>query len=1080
VHFTNALHTAQTNGATIYLEIGPQATLTAMTAHNLTTTENTDTPPLLLPTLRRNHPEPETLTTTLATLHTRIAGLDPTALHTDTTARRVPLPTYPFQRRTYWVSGSAPGSGFAAASRFGLTWKDHPFLSGVVPVSGSGSTLFTGRVALSAYPWLADHAVSGSVLLPGTAVADLLLRVAEEMESGGVEELNLHVPLVLPERGGAQVQVVVEAPDEQGRRAVTVAARPEKPVRDGEEPEWTRHATGVLTPERPAASETGWAVGSWPPPKAEPVDVEELYSGFAAHGYGYGPAFTGLTGVWRRGGELFAEVRLPEAATGGGEFGIHPALFDAALHPWRAGGLLPDTDGSTLLPFAWQGITLYATGAEALRVRLAPAGDSAFSVQAADQGGAPVLALDALVLRPAVVGAGSGSVPMYGVDWRPVPRVPGPIDARGWSVMGPAERAETAALRALPGVQRTAHVDLAALRAALDTAAPVPTLVVATPGDAAPASFTSTDPVRACVGQGLALVQEWTADERLAEARLAIVTRGAVEAGEEDVPDLAGAALWGLLRSAQSEYPGRFTLIDLDDSPESRLALPAALASGESQLALRGGEMLTPVLAKLTPVLADPPTPAGTAEVPPADAGFDPDGTVLLTGCNGALGRRVAVHLARRHGVRRMLLVSRRGPDAPEAALLERELAESGVSATFAACDLADRADVLRMVATVPAEHPLTGVVHTAGVLDDGALAGLTQARIDTVLRSKADAVRHLHEATTGHPLRVFVLFSAAAGLLGRPGQASYAAANGVLDAFARGRRAAGLPGVSLAWGLWAERDGMAGGLDSTALRRLRRDGIVPMTPEQGLDLLDQALTVHREGPAVLVPLLLDSAALRRAAREYGTGPLPPLLRGLISSGPRPYATGTVAAGSRAGDGEAGGPAARLTALPPEERSAALLGLVTSQVADVLGHGSAAEIDPERPFREIGFDSLATVELRNRLGHLVGLRLPTTLAFDHPTPKGIAEWINGELPVTASASARDSLLTGIDEVTQAVAELASDDDRREAVRERLIGLLTALDAPAQPAGAAAGTTVVADRLDEATDEEIFAFLDEQL
>uniref|UniRef100_UPI00117DB8F1 type I polyketide synthase n=1 Tax=Streptomyces caniscabiei TaxID=2746961 RepID=UPI00117DB8F1 len=1037
-----------------------------------------------------------------------------------------------FQRNRYWATGSATGStGTSAAARFGLEWKDHPFLSGATPIAVSGTLLLTGRVALSVHPWLADHAISGTVLLPGTAIADLLLRAAEEVGAAGVEELTLHEPLLLPERGGLLVQVLVEAADEQGRRAVAVAARPEGPGRDGEEQEWTRHATGLLTSEAPTVPDTAWAAGAWPPPGAEPIDVEELYDAFAGDGYGYGPAFTALSGVWRLGADLFAEVRRPGAdgdSTGDG-FGIHPALFDAALHPWRAGGLLPNTGGTTFAPFSWQGIALHATGAETLRVRLAPAGsgaESAFSVQATDPAGAPVLTLDALLLRPVALGETDAPEPLYHVDWQPVPQRTEASATQGWApewtVVG-AAAGETFAEGAV-------HADLTALRAAVAAGTPVPRLVVVSPADiradappldadpdagadAADRAGTGRDDdtVRDVLGRGLALAQEWVEDERLADSRLVVVTHGAVATGPGDVPDLAGAALWGLLRSAQSEYPDRFTLLDVDGSPASRAALPRALESNEPHIALRTGTLLVPTLAPMTtrPTVTAPSTAADSAAAeaqgaapvpdgPAADAVFDPTGTVLITGCTGALGLRVAPHLARRYGVRHMLLVSRRGPDAPEAGALERELVDLGVTATFLACDLADIAAVRRAVAAVPPEHPLTGVVHTAGVLDDGALTGLTRQRLDTVLRPKADAVRNLHEATLDRPLRAFVLFSAAAGILGRPGQASYAAANAVLDALAETRRAAGLPAVSLAWGLWDEKAGMAGGLDDKALRQLRRDGIAALPPGQGLELLDLALTGHRDGPAVLVPLLLDGAALRRTAKERGAATMSPLLRGLLPAAlRRGGGTGAPAAADRRGkEADPGaGRVARIVALDAAERSAAVLGLVTEQVAEVLGYASAAEIEPGRPFREIGVDSLAAVELRNRLSRLVGLRLPTTLSFDHPTPKDMAEHIDGKLPRPVGAPPAGTGLEGIGDLERVISLLSTDDTSRAEVRRRLVKLLAALDAPGHsgtqpqgrtapgPTGAAddAGTgATVTDRLDEATDDEIFAFLDEQL
>ncbi|MFD9130758.1 beta-ketoacyl reductase, partial [Kitasatospora sp. NPDC059571] len=389
------------------------------------------------------------------------------------------------------------------------------------------------------------------------------------------------------------------------------------------------------------------------------------------------------------------------------------------------------------------------------------------------------------------------------------------------------------------------------------------------------------------------LAQQWATDQGPADARLVVLTRGAVAVGDdEDLTDPVHAPVWGLLRSAQSENPGRIVLVDLDEDADSLRALPAALASGEPQLAVRRGTVQVPRLARV-PVTAD------HAQDRVGAAAFDPDGTVLVTGGTGALGALVARHLVTRHGVRHLLLTSRRGADAPGAAELVADLAALGAEATVTACDTGDRAALADLLAAVPADHPLTGVVHTAGVLDDGVVTALTPERLEAVLRPKIDAAWHLHELTAGLDLAAFVLFSSSAGVLGGPGQANYAAGNAFLDALARHRRARGLPAVSLAWGLWApdgDAAGMSGSLDAADVARMSRAGFAPLPSAEALDLLDRALA---QPDAVLVPMRFEPAAVRAQGDPEA---VPHLLRGLVRLPARRPAGGPrAAAAERAG-----------------------------------------------------------------------------------------------------------------------------------------------------------------------------------
>ncbi|MGB3440070.1 MAG: SDR family NAD(P)-dependent oxidoreductase, partial [Actinophytocola sp.] len=331
---------------------------------------------------------------------------------------------------------------------------------------------------------------------------------------------------------------------------------------------------------------------------------------------------------------------------------------------------------------------------------------------------------------------------------------------------------------------------------------------------------------------------------------------------------------------------------------------------------------------------------------------LDPEGTVLITGGTGALGSLLAEHLVTTHGVRHLVLLSRSGGEAPD---LDADV-------RVVACDVSDRDAVEAVLAGIPAEHPLTGVVHAAGVVDDGLVESLTPERIDTVFKPKVDAALMLHDLTRDLDLAVFALYSSASALFGTAGQANYAAANAVLDGLAFQRRAAGLPAVSLAWGLWERESGISGGL--TAVDRTRLGPA--LSDADGLALFDLA---HRVGHTHVVPARLGTVPADR---------VPPLLRALVRPTPKRAVADS-------------GLAERVTGKAPEDALRLLTDLVRAEAAAVLGHGHADAIEPGRAFSELGFDSLTAVELRNRLGTATGLRLSATVVFDHPTPEALAE-----------------------------------------------------------------------------------------
>ncbi|MGH3242960.1 MAG: type I polyketide synthase, partial [Spirillospora sp.] len=914
VRFADAVRALRDEGATRFVEIGPDGVLTALTQTVLTDDEDITA----IPMLRKDQDEPAALLTALGRLHADGVPVGWPAVLAGRGARRVDLPTYAFQRRRYWQAG--PGTGGDAAS-MGLGTAAHPLLGAVVESPGSGEVVLTGRLSAGSRPWLADHRVHGAVLLPGTAFVELAVRAGDQVGCGTLEQLTLETPLVLPERGDIVLHVTVGPADGTGRRTFGVHSRGADEPADRP---WTRHAEGVLASgaDEPSSESD---LAQWPPAGASPMDVDGAYNGLADQGLDYGPVFRGLRAAWRRGDELFAEVALPDAAEGtADEFGIHPALLDAALHV-----TLLDDGGEPLLPFEWTGVTLHAAGASAVRVRVSPLAGDAVNVLVADETGQPVLTVESLIPRP--VSADQ-------------------LDTTG----GPGESMLRIAWSRRPLPENT------------DGDVVVWTCPQPSPDDV-PAGM------RSILGEALSAVRDFLADEESASSRLVVVTHGAVPVVDGEAVELSQAPVWGLVRAAQAEHPDRVVLVDVDDDPGSAelvAAVAAVAASGEPEAAVRGGELWVPRLAE--------------ASGPGRDQAWtpSPDGTVLITGGTGGLGALVARHLVTTHGVRHLLLTSRRGIDAPGAAELRAELTDLGADVTIAACDVSDRGAVADLLAAIPRDHPLTGVIHAAGVADNGLVDALTPERIDAVLAPKADAAWYLHELTEDLDLSAFVLFSSAGGLVLAAGQGNYAAANVFLDALAVNRRAEGMAATSVAFGLWDAGTGMANDMTAADVDRLARLGMPALSADAGLALFDAALGLDEP---VLVPLPLDRKALQARGDD-----VPALLRGMTGTSRR-----TVRAQAGTGTSDGGALRRRLAGLDETDRIAHLLELVCSHVATVLGHTSVNEIEPHRVFQELGFDSLSAVELRNALRGETGLRLPATLVFDYPTSRAVAGFLDG-------------------------------------------------------------------------------------
>ncbi|MEV6172002.1 type I polyketide synthase [Streptomyces sp. NPDC051954] len=982
--------------------------------------------------LRRQEGGVRRLLTSMAELFVRGVPVDWTGvLPAGAESAGVALPTYAFDHEHYWLQATGTASD---ATSLGLAGADHPLLGAMVQLPHSDGLLFTSRLSLKSHPWLADHAIGGLALLPGTGLVELAVRAGDEAGCGVLEELVIEAPLVVPEQGGVRLQVAVSAPGENGSRTVEIYSQREDEA-------WTRHATGLLAAS-PATRAGEFDFTAWPPAGAEPVEVGGFYDELRERGVGYGPAFQGVRAVWRRGEEVFAEVALPEEhRKEAGGFGIHPALLDAALQTGTFGAAAgtqgEEEAGQPVLAFAWNGLVLHASGASALRVRVAPNGPDALSVEAADETGSLVVTMDSLVSRAvsaeqlATAADAAAAESLFRVDWTELP---------------PAQGAE-------PSWAPVATADDVATLAG-STEVPAVAVLEALGAD-------GEDAVLALTSRVLSVVQAWLTTDGLDDSRLVVTTRGAVPAGDGVVTDPAGSAVWGLVRAVQAENPDRIVLLDTDTDTDTdtvtdtggspSAVLGAVLAGDESQIAVRGATLSVPRLARVTGDATD------TAAV------FEPEGTVLVSGA-GSLGELITRHLVVRHGVRHLVLASRRGPVAEGVQDLVTELTEHGATVSVVACDMSDRDQVEALLASVPDEHPLTGVVHTAGVFEAGLVETLTPERLAKVFAPKVDAVRHLDELTRGLDLDAFVVYSSASSVFMGAGSSGYAAANAFLDGLMAHRRAAGLPGLSLAWGTWHHATNMTTHLSTDdqarMSRRAGRDGVVALKPVEGMELFDAAVVSEH---SLLVPVRLDLRGVRAGAAAGGT--VPHLLRGLVPAGRQQ---------ARAAAGQGSDLLSRLTGLAEAEQEALLLDLVRTQAAVVLGHTGPDSVQPETAFKEVGFDSLTSVELRNRLREATGLKLPATLVFDQPTPLVLTRHLRDELGVGDDVLSRVN--AKIEDVESLISALSLDESMKSSIALRLQGLVARCNGVVEQTD----VSTVAEKLESASADEVLDFIDEEL
>lgn len=1039
VRYADGIRILEREDVAHFVEVGPDSTLSALAAQTIGE-PGSDTRQFLA-AMRGSKPEAESLLTLLASLYSSGRHVDwaPVLGHH---GRFTDLPTHAFQRSRYWLA-SGDGSGDA----LGLIDGDHPIIDAAIPtVDTEQDQILIGHISLADHPWLADHAVMGTTLAPGTLLLELALVAAAHVDADTVDELTLHAPLIVDSGHRTQIQVRVTPADPAGRHEVSVHSRPA----DGGDPrpeDWVLHASGVLSAAAQADADPvpAWPGGEeWPPSGAEMIDSDLLYARLAAAGYEYGPAFRGLRVGWQAGASTFAEVTVGEQQnTTTGTFLLHPAVADSALHGLALEPEAAGTSGDPIVPFSFSGVRVHRACSGTVRVRLTKSDNDGVAVSAVDDHGALVFSIAELRTRPvdraSLRAATRRRQDLYQLGWESLPGMPPDEEAPhvAWLGESPESFPSTA------GWSR--HHDLEELIAATGESAPEVVVAYAH-------SLTETDAqsdlaaeARELTVRALELIQTFLASDHLQRSRLVLMTNRAVAISDTEEPNLVQGALTGLLRSAHSEHPGRVALVDIDGDEATWAHLPGLIGGHEPETAVRGGIAYVPRLQRTN----------SSDAISEGHWESEDDETILVTGGTGGLGAVVAAHLAH-NGARHVTLLSRSGLEAPGADQLQTALEASGCQVTIAACDVTNRTQLQSILEADETPRRIRTVIHAAGVLDDGVLTSLDRQRLDRVLAVKVDGAVNLHEICADADL---ILFSSAAATLGAPAQANYAAANTFLDALAQHRHANGLPGQSLAWGPWETSGGMAGDLTEQDRARFHRLGISPLTDSQGLHLLDYAAAVPQP---VLMPARLDLAALASQAKA---GLLPAVLHKLVRGK------------HDRSDHDTDLLTPLLAAAPEQDWPAIILALVTSQLAAVLGHENPNTVDPSRGFKELGLDSLGAVELRNRLTRATTIGLPATLTFDHPTPTAVAEHLRSRVsPADATHAVIDAHLDGLESLIELISQGRPEHTRGNVRLHALAARMQTALATSGHQDRATDSDPAATDLADASDEDVLAFL----
>ncbi|WP_454199302.1 type I polyketide synthase [Nocardia sp. Marseille-Q1738] len=584
VLFSDAVESAYLSGYSAFLEMRLHPVLTAA-MHEAFEDMGADTDLVFATgTATREDDGMHGFLTAVANAYVRGVVPDWAKLYGDTAMSAVELPGYAFEREVYWLASGGKIHG-GSPSAYGLADPDHPLLSAISEVPGTDQRLFSTRIALSDHPWLADHALHGNVLVPGAMLLEMALHAGHRVGSAAVEKLTMHTPIVVPQTGAVQIQLLVGESVKQGQRAISVYSRPEAEKSASSAPLYTLHADGLLSSKADGSADNS-AMEFWPPAGAgQGLDIAEYYQVFTALGYQYGPTFQGMKNVWRRGEEILAEIMLPDSVGDADKYGLHPALLDAAMQTMIAAVELTGVNGGLALPYRWENVSLFAVGARALRVRMTPGGPGRMRWLLCDNNGRTV-ATGALVVRAFASRklveqhmSDSGES-LFRMDWTRLSVAPVRHTTGTWAVIGGEAAADTLAKRhAIP-----VYTDIEALRTTLEQGGPAPSAAIWPVG--ACVAATVRDRLVAVLRQ----LQEWLATEALANTKLILLTSGTHAFGNTRVEvDPAGAAIWGLVRSAQSENPGRIVQIDADATPSLDM-IAAAVQSDEPELVIRDGQ----------------------------------------------------------------------------------------------------------------------------------------------------------------------------------------------------------------------------------------------------------------------------------------------------------------------------------------------------------------------------------------------------------------------------------------------------------------------------------------------------------